>query len=67
MLRGRKEVNVMTQLLLPDILGEYREVWIEVIFRMSFRTRYGRLVRSHTYRPCPIIITVHNTFYPTLT
>ena len=46
----------MIQQLLPGILGNYTEVWVEVIFRMSFRTRNGKLVRSHTDKPFPIKI-----------
>ena len=46
----------MLQQLQPGILGDYTEVWIEVIFRMSFRTRNGKLVRSHNGRPFQIKI-----------
>lgn len=53
---SKERRGIMHQLLLTGILGDYEEEWFEVIFRMSFHTRNGRLVRSRTGRPFPIRI-----------
>lgn len=44
------------QLLLPGFFENYTEEWYEIIFRMSFRSKSGRIIRSRTGKPFPIKI-----------
>ena len=50
----------MKQTLLNGILDGYNEEWTEIIFRMSFRTRNGKIIQSHSGKPFPIPIRHYN-------